>query len=109
MTESEKFRESLLRLMVERGFSAAELSRRAHLNLRAVKDIEERKVQSPKLSTVFALANALGADPAEMMGLGARGHLAPALAKYLSRYPERDQERLLSALAALSEHQGEAQ
>ena len=76
MDESETFRANLLRLMAEKGFKAAELSKRAKLNPRAVKDIEEHRVTSPKLSTVFALAKALGSDPAEMMGLGPRSRLA---------------------------------
>jgi transcriptional regulator with XRE-family HTH domain len=101
MDENEAFRENLLRLMAARGYSAAELSRKASLNARAVKDIEERRAQSPKLSTVFALARALGADPGEMIGLGPRIDLAPELARYLSRYSVSDQERLLQALSAL--------
>lgn len=101
MNESEVFRANLLRLMAERGFKAAELSRRAGLNPRMVKDIEEERVASPKLSTVFALAKALGADPAEMMGLGPRNRLAPNLAEFLSQYDEAEQAQLLQALSAL--------
>ena len=101
MNESEKFRENLLRIMEERGLKAAELSRMAGLNLRAVKDIEERRVQSPKISTVFALATALGVDPAELLGLGQRINLAPQLAELLSRYSESEQELLLRALSVL--------
>lgn len=101
MDVSETFRANLLRLMAEKGFKAAELSKRAHLNARAVKDIEEGRVASPKLSTVCALANALGEDPAEMMGLGARSRLVPALAAYLAQYDQSEQERLLQALSAL--------
>lgn len=102
MDESEIFRDNLLRLMAERGFKAAELSKRAKLNPRAVKDIEERRVASPKLSTVFALARALSADPAEMVGLGPRSRLAPALEAYLAQYDQAEQERLLQALSALA-------
>jgi transcriptional regulator with XRE-family HTH domain len=101
MDASETFRSNLLRLMAEKGFKAAELSKRAKLNARAVKDIEERRVASPKLSTVCALANALGADPAEMMGLGPRSRVAPALEAYLAQYDRSEQERILQALSAL--------
>lgn len=95
------FRDQLLSKMRERGMSAAELSRKAGLNARAVKDIEEMRAQSPKLSTVFALAGALGCDPGELIGLGARPKLVPELAQYLSEYSQEDQERILSALRAL--------
>lgn len=107
MDESETFRANLLRLMAARGYSAAELSKKASLNPRAVKDIEERRAQSPKLSTVFALARALNADPGEMIGLGPRIDLAPELARYLSRYSVSDQERILQALSALPVHPSE--
>lgn len=101
MNESETFRENLLRLMAEKGMKAAELSKRAKLNARAVKDIEENRVVSPKLSTVFALARALNADPAEMMGLGPRPRLVRELADFLSAYDATEQERLLQALSAM--------
>jgi transcriptional regulator with XRE-family HTH domain len=106
MDESEVFRANLLSLMAEKGFRAAELSKRAKLNPRAVKDIEENRVVSPKLSTVFALARALGADPAEMMGLGPRSRLVPALEAYLAQYDQSEQERLLQALSALAAPHG---
>ena len=54
------FRVNLFRLMGEQGLTAAELSRKARLNARAVKDIEEGRSKSPKLSTAKALADALG-------------------------------------------------
>ncbi len=88
-----------LRLMAEQGIKAATLSKRAGLNARAVKDIEEDRVVSPKLSTVIALAHALGEDPAAMMGLGPR--LEPELARYLAQYDQAEQARILAALQAL--------
>ena len=102
MTESESFRRNLLRLMSEKGLKAAELSRMAGLNPRAVKDIEEQRVTSPKLSTVMALARALQVDPAAMMGLRPMSKLRPELLSFLAQYDESEQEQLLSALAALS-------
>ena len=101
MDESDTFRRNLLRLMAERGLKAAQLSKLAGLNPRAVKDIEEGRAASPKLSTVFALAYALGADPAEMMGLGSRAKVRHDLVAFLEQYDEADQERLLLALASL--------
>jgi transcriptional regulator with XRE-family HTH domain len=99
--ESEVFRENLLRIMAEKGFDAATLSRAAKLNPRAVKDIEERRSVSPKLSTIFKLATALSVDPTELIGLKGRPRLAPELADYLAQYSEEDQRKLLAALAAL--------
>lgn len=101
MEENDTFRRNLLAAMKEAGLSAAELSRRAGLNPRAVKDIEEGQSVSPKLSTVFKLAKALKKDPGEMMGLGPRPKLQADLARYLEQYDEADQERLLGALRAL--------
>lgn len=101
MDENEIFRANLLRLMGEAGLNEAELSVKAGLNRRAVTDIRERRTLSPKLSTVFKLAAALGADPASMMGLGRRYSLNSELAEFLSQYDESDQARFLAALAAL--------
>lgn len=102
MTESETFRQNLLRIRQERGLSAAELSRMAGLNARAVKDIEEGRAQSPKLATVFAIAAALKIDPGEMIGLGKRPSINQALADFLAQYPADEQARLLAALTALA-------
>ena len=101
MDENETFRTNLLRIMAEKQMDAANLSRAAKLNARAVKDIEERRAVSPKLSTVFKLAKALGVDPAELMGLSDRRRLAPELFDYLAQYSEEDQKKLVSALANL--------
>ncbi len=101
MEIDETFRRRLRQLRLERGYSAAELSRRAKLNVRAVTDIEDGKAQSPKISTAFALAEALGVDPGEMLGLGPRLSLRAELAQFLSQYDEAQQERILAALLAL--------
>jgi transcriptional regulator with XRE-family HTH domain len=101
MDESEVFRANLLHYMAERGFDAARLSRAAKLNPRAVKDIEERRAVSPKLSTVFKLAHALGVDVTDLLGLSDRRKLAPELADYLCQYSEAEQRQLLLALASL--------
>ncbi len=80
--------------------SEAELSVKAGLNRRAVTDIREGRVRSPKLSTVFALARALGRDPGEMMGLGKRPRIRAGLADLLSQYDEDGQEQLEAAIQA---------
>lgn len=102
MSESEVFRHNLKKYRMAANISAAELSRAAKLNDRAVKDIEEGRAQSPKLATVFALSKALGIDPGEMIGLGPRPKINQNLADFLSQYDEDDQERLLGALAAIA-------
>lgn len=101
MDENDKFRANLIRLRLEREIDRANLSRLAGLNIRAVADIEEGRAVSPKISTVFALARALGVSPSELMGLEDRARLEPELVEYLSQYSEEDQKRLLLALAAL--------
>ena len=101
MDESATFRANLLKIMAERDVKAATLSRQAGLNARAVKDIEEGRVQSPKLSTVFAISRALGVDPGEMMGLGPRVTLRRELVEFLQQYSESEQAQILAALSAL--------
>jgi transcriptional regulator with XRE-family HTH domain len=101
MNESAIFRTNLLRAMTDKGMSEAELSKKARLNARAVTDIREGRVASPKLSTVFRLAAALGIDPGELMGLGRRHRLYDQLAEFLEQFPEEDQARFLAALSAL--------
>lgn len=102
MDENEVFRLNLLRIMADKGFDAANLSRAAKLNPRAVKDIEERRAVSPKLSTIFKLAKALSVEPSELMGLTERQKLEPELVAYLVQYSEEDQRKLLLALASLT-------
>ena len=107
MDESQIFKANLQRIMADKGLKMAPLCRAAGLNLRAVKDIVDARSVSPKLSTVFALARALGEDPGEMMGLGPRVKLRKELADYLSQYDEDAQERILSALRTLAPPQPE--
>lgn len=100
MDENDHFRRNLLAAMKDQGLSEAELSVRAGLNRRAVTDIREERTRSPKLSTVFALAKALGLDPGEMMGLGPRHKVQADLAEFLAQYGEDEQARLLDAIRA---------
>lgn len=107
MTENEVFRANLTRLMADKGLTEATLSKRAGLNARAVTDIREGRAQSPKLSTIFALARGLGVDPAELIGVAPQHRLKPELVAFLAQLDEAGQERLLAALAAFAPAQPE--
>lgn len=102
MSETDRFVAALLAAIADSDWNDASLSTAAGLNRRAVTDLREGRVQSPKLSTVFALARALNRDPAEMMGLGPRYRLKDDLARYLAQYSEAEQERILSALSLMN-------
>lgn len=106
MDANETFRKNLKAHRLAKGLSCAELSRMADLNERAVKDIEEGRSQSPKLSTVIALSKALGQDPGEMQGLGRRVKMNEDLLDFLSQYDEDEQGRLLAALLAIPTPKG---
>ena len=97
---SEIFRMNLLRILEERKIPAAAISRRAGLNSRAVKDIEERRAKSPRIVTVFKLAEALEVTPQFLLGLenchcSDAGDLSAAVRFFLSMSP--DQRELLVA------------
>ncbi|WP_439560815.1 helix-turn-helix domain-containing protein [Roseinatronobacter sp.] len=109
-TESEVFRRNLLYYMKSRGFSAASLSRKAGLNNRAVKDIEERRTGSPRISTVFKLARALEVSPEILLGLrddnstggqlnGDADH--PVVNGFLSSLSQSERESLLVSIRHL--------
>jgi len=100
MEINETFRQALKSARAARGMNPDELSKAANLNRRAVRDIEEGRSQSPKLETVFKLAEALKMDPGELLGLGPRQQINAELAAFLAQYDEADQARLLGALAA---------
>lgn len=101
MDQNETFRENLLAALAESGMTEAELSIKAGLNRRAVTDIRERRTVSPKISTVFALAQALHRDPGELLGIGQRYQLDRRLAEFLEQFGPEDQARFLDALTAL--------
>lgn len=107
MDANETFRRNLTAARQAKGLSAAVLSRMAGLNDRAVKDIEEGRAQSPKLSTVFALADALEVDPGSLMGLPPRPKLVGELVAFLEQFDEDQQARLLAALAAIPPRRSE--
>lgn len=107
-SESEIFRRNLLHYMKLRGFSAASLSRKAGLNNRAVKDIEERRTGSPRISTVFKFARALEIPPEVLLGLRERDSDgqstemdAPMVNGFLSSLSQSERESLLNSIRHL--------
>lgn len=100
MEINETFRQALKAARLKREMGVDELALAAKMNRRAVRDIEEGRSQSPKIETVFKLAEALGVDPGELLGLGPRYQLNSELAAFLAQYDEADQARFLAALAA---------
>lgn len=107
MEIDETFRRNLKAARLAKGLGVDQLSLAAGLNRRAARDIEEGRSQSPKLSTVFALAEALNADPGELLGIGPRVPLQPELAEFLSQLDAAGQARLLAALEAFRGLTGE--
>jgi predicted transcriptional regulator len=101
MDVNEKLRANLQRLMSEKDVNAPEIARRSGLNRRMVYDILDGKSQSPKVETVFKIAEALDVQPGELMGIGQTVDLHPALADLIRQYPQDEQELLAKALAAL--------
>jgi predicted transcriptional regulator len=101
MDVNDIFRRKLEQIMAEKGMKAPEVARLARLNRRMVYDIIEGRSQSPKIETVFKIADALSVHPGELLGFGAGVALHPRLAELLKQYPIDDQERLALALAQL--------
>lgn len=101
MEMNEVFRLRLKAEMEAQGFNPASLSKRADLNARAVKDLLESRAQSPKLSTAYALAQALGVGLDELVGFKPQLSLAPRLAELLAQYDQAEQEQLAEAILAL--------
>ena len=101
MEIDETFRANLKLMRESRKMDAKELSLKAGLGERGVKDIEEGRSQSPKLSTAYKLAKALNADLGEMMGLERPSKIRPDLEEFLEQFDEDGQERLLAGLAAV--------
>lgn len=101
MEVNEVFRLRLKAEMEAQGFNPASLSKRAKLNARAVTDLLDSRAQSPKLSTAYALAEALGVGLDELVGFKPQVSLAPRLAELLAQYDQAEQERLAEAILAL--------
>lgn len=100
---ADTLRVRLKQAMEDRGLSASQLSMRAGLNRRAVKDIEEGRAIAPKISTVFALAEALNVPPSYLLGISdIPTDLERQFLALLRQYDEDGQARLLEALRALA-------
>jgi transcriptional regulator with XRE-family HTH domain len=101
MDVNDHLRHTLTRLREQRGMNPNDLARQAGLNLRAVRDIEEGRSQSPKVSTVVSLAKALGVSVSLLIGEEPVEGLRKELVEFLRHYSQEDQERLLAALQAM--------
>lgn len=101
MDVNEQFRLRLKAEMEAQGYNPASLSLKAEMNRRAVTDLLEGRAQSPKLSTAYALAQALGVGLDELTGARPQLKLAPRLLELLSQYDEGEQEQLAAAISAL--------
>lgn len=101
MNIDEIFRSNLKKLRTEAGMDAKALSLKAKLGERAVKDIEEGRSQSPKLSTAFKLAKALEVDVAVILGISNVAKIRSELVDFLAQYDEDGQAQLLAALSAI--------
>ena len=101
MEIDENFRRNLKRLREEQRLDARTLSKMAGMGERGVKDIEEGRSQSPKISTAYRLADALGVDLPTMMGLKSTALLVPDLVEFLAQYDQGAQRQMLAALTAL--------
>lgn len=108
MDVNNRLRENIQRLMAKRDINAPEVARRSGLNRRMIYDIIEGRSQSPKVETVFKIAEAIGVQPGELLGLGESFSLHPALAELILQYPADEQEQLAKALQALRPLSGKA-
>lgn len=102
---SEIFRANLLQLLKDRKISAASVSRKAGLNIRAVKDIEERRAKSPRIITVIKLAQALEVPAQDLLGL-AKCHCAATddlsdAVQFFSTLPTEQRDLLVTAMRQL--------
>lgn len=82
------------------GFSAAGLSRKAGLNPRAVTDILDGRIDSPRVQTVIALEHALDTPAGTLLGLD-RSMIMDELFELLSGLDKATQQRLLDTLQSL--------
>lgn len=101
MDVNEIFRLRLQAEMQAQGLNPASLSLKANLNRRAVTDLLEGRAQSPKVSTAYALATALGVGLDQLTGLAPQVSIAPRLAELLAQYSPDEQEQLADAILAL--------
>ncbi|MGX0877534.1 transcriptional regulator with XRE-family HTH domain [Roseovarius sp. MBR-154] len=96
----EAFQKRLTHYMNEAGMNAAQLSRRAGLNARAVTDIQQGRIKSPRVQTVMALEAALGVNPGTLLGF-APATVSTELQALLHELDEATQQQLLATLRSL--------
>lgn len=101
MDVNEIFRLRLRAEMTEKGMNAASLSLKAGMNRRAVTDLLEGKAQSPKLSTAYALAEALGVSLDDLTGFPPKAVMVQRLMDLISQYDPDEQEQLATAIENL--------
>ena len=101
MNVNEQFRLRLRAEMEAQGYNPASLSTAANMNRRAVTDLLEGRAQSPKLSTAFALAQALGLGLDQLIGEAPQVSIAPTMLELLSQYAPDEQEQLAAAILRL--------
>lgn len=91
------FVENLVLHMTRAGMNAARLSKLAGLNPRAVRDILDGRVESPRVKTVLALEKALKLEVGALLGFGP-GAISFELYELLSELDAKDQRKLLDIL-----------
>ncbi len=102
MDVNDHLRVNIAPLRKARGMTPNDLAREAGINLRGVRDIEEGRSVSPKISTVVSLAKALGVRVSDLIGDEPVDKLRQELVDFLLNYSLEDQERLLVALQAMT-------
>jgi len=96
------FRKRLERYMEQADMNPAQLSKRAGLNARAVTDIQQGRVKSPRVQTVLALETALGLSAGTLLGFG-QATVSSDLHALLNELDEATQQQLLETLRSLRE------
>lgn len=79
MIESSAIADRLRAIREARGISISELARRADLSKSSVADIEKNADRSPSISTLGALAEALGVHVATLLGVAGDGQIKAQL------------------------------
>jgi transcriptional regulator with XRE-family HTH domain len=98
--DMDAFRKRLAHYMAQEGMNPAKLSKRAGLNARAVTDIQQGRIKSPRVQTVMALENALGLSPGALLGFGP-ATVSAELQELLHELDEATQQQLLVTLRSL--------
>lgn len=98
--DMDAFCKRLARYMAQEGMNPAQLSKRAGLNARAVTDIQQGRIKSPRVQTVMALEKALGLSPGALLGFGPAA-VSSELQELLNELDEATQQQLLVTLRSL--------